>query len=214
MCSIVGSTSIEKVRELAELNEYRGQHSHSFFVFDRDFEDIVYRHKDFGALNIDDHLDKFTCEAPFFIVHQQAPTTENKDNTNIHPAQIGDFDLLWHNGIIKANEVKRLQEDLQTVNSWDTWLILKHVLDYNTPEGIDGTFSCLFFKQGEIYLFRNEISPLFIDDELNISSTKFDGSRPLPSNKMFMVDYTAGEQMKLKETGSFTTKENPYYFGE
>ena len=214
MCSIVASTSLEKVRELAELNEYRGQHSHSFFVFDREYQDLVYMHRDFGPLDIDRHLELYNSSMPFFIVHQQAPTTENKDSTNIHPAQISDgHDLLWHNGIIKAKEVERLKEDLQTTNSWDTWLLLKYLNDYNTPDGIDGTFSCLYFMQNEIFVFRNEISPLFVDDELNISSTKFEGSYSLPANKMFYID-TDTNPMTLVERESFTTKENPYYFGE
>ena len=66
-----------------------------------------------------------------------------------------------------------MQEGLQSKEQWDTglmhdWLINKKSLDY-----IDGTFACLRYKNGKLYIFRNEISPLFIDDELNISSTKF-----------------------------------------
>ena len=36
MCSIVGSFDIDRLRQLAELNAYRGTHSHSLYAFDSD----------------------------------------------------------------------------------------------------------------------------------------------------------------------------------
>lgn len=208
MCSIIGSKDINKVREFAELNAYRGQHSHSLYVYSDGAGTCTYQSKGFGPLIVDDH--KFELQAGDYIVaHQQAPTTENKTAEFIHPAEIS-TNLLWHNGIIKANEVKRLQEELQCKNSWDTFLILRHLLDYNTVDNIDGTFSCVWLHDGYLHAFRNEISPLFIDSELNISSTKFVNSEPLPPNTIFKLDTVT---MELERVSMFTTKENPYFFG-
>jgi hypothetical protein len=209
MCSIIGSKDINKVRELAELNAYRGQHSHSLFVYDDGLGTMSYQHKDFGPLVTENH--KFDMpEVGYIVAHQQAPTTENKTSEFIHPATIGGTEMLWHNGIVKANDIKRLQQELQCENSWDTYLILRHLLDYNTPNGIDGTFSCVWLYDGNLFVFRNEISPLFIDNELNISSTKFSNSESLPPNTIFMLDI---ENSGIKKISEFQTKENPYFFG-
>lgn len=214
MCSIIGSTSIEKVRELAELNEYRGTHSHSLFALDDETGVIVYRHRGFGPLDVDQHVSKIP-ENSYIIAHQQAPTTENKTKDFIHPAEVGGTELLWHNGIIKAAEIKRLQELLQCSNSWDTFLLLRHFIEFGNVNNIDGTFSCVCYHDGQLFIFRNEISPLFIDNKLNISSTKFENSKPVPPNKIFKADILLdhGIMRDLEQVGEFTTKENPYFFG-
>jgi len=51
---------------------------------------------------------------------------------------------------------------------------------------------------------------MFIDDQLNISSTKFDGSKPTRPNLIFKMNF---DEMVLEEEAEFKTKENPYYFG-
>ena len=120
MCSIIGSYDIEMVKDLAKLNEYRGQHSHSFFVLLNN--KVVYSHKDYGELNIADHLHKVDNDQNYYIVHQQAPTSLQVEDA-IHPAQLGDH-YLWHNGIIKNKCIKELQSIYRTSTDWDTKLLL------------------------------------------------------------------------------------------
>lgn len=209
MCSIIGSFSKNKIRELAELNAYRGQHSHSVFVFSRYAYNILYSHKGLGPLNIDDH----DLPAGYIICHQQAPTTDNKDLSSVHPAQLGER-LLWHNGIIKAHEVKRLQEHLESTSSWDTKLLLRYVIeeDLDALQNIDGTFSCVYYDGTSLYMFRNEISPLFIDQEKNISSTKFQHSESVGPNILWLFNNSADNiEDSLIHCGEFKTVNNPYY---
>jgi hypothetical protein len=71
MCSIIGSHSKDKIKELAELNAYRGQHSHSVYVFGYYTNEVLYSHKGLGPLNIDDH----DLPSGYIICHQQAPTS-------------------------------------------------------------------------------------------------------------------------------------------
>ena len=203
MCSIIASYSKSVIEELAALNAYRGQHSHSVYVFKKYTNELLYSHRDLGQLNINNHK----LPEGYIICHQQAPTTENKQKTDIHPAQVNNH-LLWHNGIIKEKAIKTLQADLESTSSWDTKLLLKYLIYYDKPSTIDGTFSCIWYNGTNLILFRNEISPLFIDKNLNISSTKFDGSQSIAPNKMFVLD------SELIEIGSFKTVENPYYFGD
>ncbi len=53
MCSIIASFSKNKTQELAAINAYRCQHSHSIYVF-KDYQ-VVYSHRDFGPLIMNDH---------------------------------------------------------------------------------------------------------------------------------------------------------------
>jgi asparagine synthetase B (glutamine-hydrolysing) len=208
MCSIIGSHSIEKIKELAELNAYRGQHSHSVYVFGYYTNEVLYSHKGLGPLNIDDH----DLPSGYIICHQQAPTTDNKDLNSVHPAQIGKS-LLWHNGIIKAHEIKRLQQYLESTCTWDTKLLLQYLVNEDTEalHCIDGTFSCVWYDS-ELLIFRNEISPLFIDDWANLSSTKFDKSVSVEPNKVWTFNYTADNISSMLELCStFETVDNPYF---
>lgn len=209
MCSIIGSHSKDKIKELAELNAYRGQHSHSVYVFENYTNKVLYSHKGLGPLNIDDH----NLPHGYIICHQQAPTTDNKDLNSVHPAQIGKS-LLWHNGIIKAHEVKRLQKYLESTCTWDTKLLLQFLVNEDTDalHCIDGTFSCVWYDNTDLLIFRNEISPMFIDHEANISSTKFKDSESVSPNKVLIFNYTAVNINDMLEwCNKFETVNNPYY---
>jgi glutamine phosphoribosylpyrophosphate amidotransferase len=204
MCSIIGSKSKEKLSQLAELNEYRGTHSHSLFVFN-DENEVIYSHRGFGKLVVSDH----PVIGAYYIAHQQAPTTESKSVQAIHPANV-DGALLWHNGIIKADDIKRLQQLHETDEKWDTKLLLTHYMETSNLSDVDGTFACVMWKDYEFRIFRNEISPLFCNEQGDISSTKFENSSPIPANKVLTFDPSYVNMFNV--VAEFTTKENPYYF--
>jgi hypothetical protein len=134
----------------------------------------------------------------FFIAHSQAPTS---NASNIHPASYGGA-LLWHNGIIKQ---KTLEDGV-----WDTQWMLTQIVDYgwSALSRVDGSFACVMYNEGKLYAFRNEISPLFVDNNLNISSTKFDSSYPITPNFVWEFDM---EWKMLRNIAHFETFENPYY---
>jgi len=207
VCSIIGSFSKDKIIELCELNAYRGQHSHSISYFNPEtnsFKEVNRAMGDIKSDNIkipDDH---------YCIVHMQAPTTENKHSKTIHPAKIGSS-LLWHNGIIKNHVCQRLGKEYFLSSTWDTYLLLHVMNAEGEPRNIDGTFSCLWYSGTRLFLFRNEISPMFIDSNFNISSTKFADSRPTLPDVIF--EFNTREKT-LIPVGEFKTVENPYYFGE
>jgi hypothetical protein len=206
MCSIIGSFKKETIVDLCELNAYRGQHSHSVSYYDLEHNDFFMISKSHGPVNYN------TIDIPpnhYCIVHMQAPTTEAKDDLSIHPAMI-ERDVLWHNGIIKEKEIERLQQKYHTNIKWDTYILLKHMMSEGTPDGIDGTFSCLWFDSYRMYLFRNEIAPMFIDDDFNISSTKFPDSRPTEPNCILLFEPGLKNVVPILH---FNTVENPYYFG-
>lgn len=207
MCSIIGSYSKDKIVELCELNAYRGQQSHSVSYYDIKRSNISIKR---GAGAVD--YDKIQIPLGFYcIVHMQAPTTQ--EVKTIHPAYF-EGNYLWHNGIIKQKDVARLKEEYQELTDWDTFLLLKSYYCDNTNalDKIDGTFSCLMYgNDGVLRLFRNQISPMFYDKDLNISSTKFEGSDPTPHDTIIILDL---QQNNLVGAAKFKTFENPYFFAE
>lgn len=208
MCSIIGSFDKDTIVDLCELNAYRGQHSHSISYFDIEHNDFFMIQKSFGPINYDkiDIPDNHYC-----IVHMQAPTTDNTQYVdNIHPAMY-ERCYLWHNGIIKEKEIARLRAENDIESTWDTYILLQHLINKGTPEGIDGTFSCLYYDGYRMYLFRNEISPMFIDKKFNISSTKFKGSQATEPNALLLFEPAI---RSIKPVLYFNTVENPYYFGD
>ena len=203
MCSIFGSFSKDKIVELAELNRYRGQHSYSYSYYHPDTNDITVS-KGLGDIPLDQIK---IPEGAYCIAHMQAPTTDNKTIESVHPAFTQGV-WLWHNGIIKDHWVKNAMKEYNLDISWDTFLILHKYLSTGKLDDIVGTFSCAYSGNKSLQLFRNEISPLFIDDNYNISSTKFEGSKSLEPNIIWKFHPGIG----INKIGSFNTVENPYFF--
>lgn len=214
MCSIVMGLNPEKVKELVELNKYRGVLSHSITEYDKDEKDIWAVYRSAGELDtslLNSSLLEDGFEYMFQIIHQQAPTTDNRSKSYIHPCEYKN-NFLWHNGIIKEKEIKALQKLYHLDTSWDTELLLHHILaspNY-TPDAIDGSFACVFINdKGHIFVFRNEIAPLFHTDT-EFSSTQFDGSQSLEANIVFRVIIKDGK-FELTPAANFKTHNNPYY---
>jgi hypothetical protein len=203
MCSISASKDKKLLLKLVDLNRYRGEESHSVsqFLYTDDGLDLKSQTKSYGPLD----LDLLDGNWDYCVVHQQAPTSKEVNNTDlatgrfIHPAE-KDKSYLWHNGIIKEGKFE---------GDWDTEWLFDQALNEDLNE-VDGTFACMLYHENQIYVFRNEISPLF-KDSASFSSTKFEGSTPVVPNIMWKLDYGTGV---LEEKWKFKTKENPYHFGE
>lgn len=215
MCAISGSFETSMLRELVSLNKYRGTLSHSIMYYNTVSNSISQMFRFKGDINVDDINIPTNC---YGVIHTQAPTTNGSDT--IHPAAIKtDIDLwyyLWHNGIIKEKDVTRLQKELGMPDEpWDTRLILQNYIVNNTFDNIEGSFSCVMAEPCDntynILIFRNEISPMFIDDNLNISSTKFTNSISTEANTIFKLNF---QNKHIEKVGVFTTKECPYFYGE
>lgn len=205
MCAIFGSFNRNKFSKLAEVNGYRGSHSYSISIYDPIKKEIKLIKRDLGKFSMDT-VDNYM--GVYWIGHIQAPTTDDKDLDSVHPSQ-EDFSWLWHNGIIKDNYVKEMQKEYGDIK-WDTRLLNLRLNDNKSLDEVDGAFSCLRYENGNMYLFRNEISPMFIDKELSISSTSFTGARKTTANAVLKLNF---DDYNYSVVQKFTTKENPYYFG-
>jgi hypothetical protein len=208
MCSIVGSFETDKLKELVLLNSYRGSFSHSVSYYDINEHKFSYLQKAFGSPNMDE------IEIPtdhYGIVHVQAPTTSQTDTQSIHPSTRWNS-LLWHNGILKPKTIEFLQRAYDDTSVWDTGLLHRKLVGPDPmPNDVDGSFSCLWYDDltDNLFLFRNQISPMFIDINLNISSTKFEGSESTQPDVFLRMDF---KNMTTEETFKFETVNNPYFF--
>ena len=203
MCAITGSLYKEKLKELYTLNAYRGELNYSLATFKLYKGNVVFQtlFQDSGKMP-DTLIDSAPCkEGDFVLAHSQAPTT---NSNNIHPAVYGEA-MLWHNGIIKQNKL--------SPGTWDTAWLLEQIIDYgwSSLSRVDGTFACIMYLHDNLYVFRNEISPLFIDDRFNISSTKYQGSVPLTPNRVWKLNF---ETKYLDSIAYFQTMNNPYFIPE
>lgn len=220
MCSIIGSFEPKMLVHLYELNSYRGTHSHSITVYDYRNKKIRYCDRQLGVLE-ERQLINVTRTFPgdYYIVHSQAPTTENVSIKSVHPAmhhnnEVRDISLLWHNGILKPKTINMLKQATGIDSSWDTELLLYHMVYKGNLSEVDGSFACLMYHMGDLYMFRNEISPLFIDFDMNISSTPFEIS-PVDGGKSISVKPNTVFKLDLHNKSSiiqsvFNTKNSPY----
>lgn len=202
MCAIIGSFSKDKLYELYQLNSYRGALSYSLAAFKiKNNNEVEFNNIDMGRGELSKELVDKTSDGLFYVAHSQAPTTQA---TNIHPAMYGHA-MLWHNGIIKQKSLP--------VGSWDTAWLLENIINYgwSSLSRVDGTFACVLYNANELFVFRNEISPLFLDNNLNISSTKFENSFSIDPNIVFKIDLFNN---KIQKVAFFDTFENPYYIPE
>jgi asparagine synthetase B (glutamine-hydrolysing) len=203
MCAITGSLDKNKLKELYALNTYRGELSYSLASFRPQKDRVIFQTLFQESGKIPEGLidSVLTQTGDFLVCHSQAPTT---NSNNVHPAVYGDA-MLWHNGIIKQKNILE--------GSWDTAWLLKNIIDYgwSSLSRIDGTFACIMYLAGDLFIFRNEISPLFLDDQFNVSSVKFEGSRSLTPNKVWKLNF---ETSYLDTVAYFDTFENPYYIPE
>lgn len=218
MCAIIGTKDFTTLLGMIDLNSYRGSHSHSISFYNIETGNLELLKRDFG---MPDLYGWIIPENTYCVAHIQAPTTNEKTIESIHPAVGGNTKnfipdhALWHNGILKEDTIKEFSSKYKT--TWDTKQILNIIIDewndIKSFDHLDGTFSCVYYRKetGCLYTFRNEISPLFIDDNMNISSTKFEGSRETEPNQIWQLNL---KDNTMTSIGTFTTVENPYFFGD
>jgi len=210
MCSIIGSFSKQKFKELVKLNQSRGSFSYSFLQFDTTAMSVKSLEQNFGEFPLE-IVDKAE-EGMFFFGHCQAPTGGLINDPNrIHPVQ-NKNEFLFHNGIIKQKDVTRLREEHSTIEGWDTKLMLLEIQKrglIETLNTIDGSFACAYKNNNSIFIFRSQAGTLFVDAALNISSTKFDGAERINHDTIFELNLLT---TSINICGKFKSKSSPYFY--
>jgi glutamine phosphoribosylpyrophosphate amidotransferase len=205
MCGIIGSFSKGKINELGKLNKSRGNKVFSLSSIKEGSMDIKRELREFDVV---EEISGYS------VLHIQSPTKISSLTENdTHPVNINSSTYLWHNGMLLDSSIKFLQKELNEDREWDTFLLLKWLVknnfDFNCLNNLEGSFACLLMKESDLYCFRNKISPLFIDNYLNISSTKFDGSKSITFNTIYRFDFSS---LELEEISKFNCEYNPYNF--
>lgn len=185
MCSIIGSFDKDKLCELVKLNQFRGNFSYSFtdLDFDNTYKTQVKEFGDFDC-NVSKDLQGYG------ICHVQAPTGGSvKDYNRIHPAT-NQNGMLWHNGLLTSRGIKNCQKLLNSNETFDTKLLLEAITlkGFNILSEIEGLFACLLILDGKTYIFRTKHAKLFIDNNLNISSERFNGGKCINFDTVYEID--------------------------
>lgn len=194
MCSIFGSYNKDEFIKLSKLNSHRGQHSFSIASYDTE---LLMIEKDFGEFipPIDD-------EDGLYIGHIQAPTTQQRDMSSVHPSVVDDT-FLWHNGIIKETQLKKWNCE----GRWDTECLHKFIqFDLTRLSEVDGSFACLLYSDKKLYLFRNDNCPMFVKDS-TFSSVKFDGSESIDAGVVYQLIDSTWTQTEI----TFNTNKTFYW---
>ena len=209
MCGIIVSRSIKKFKELVTLNENRGTFSYSItlLIYSDNYEILKqkYFYRNFGGFDFD-ILKKVNIyiDVPFYLIgHVQAPTGGLiHDKQRIHPSNCADKQYLYHNGILKSKYIKEwLVKDGYAANIanidnppsiWDTEILNNNIYKYGFKclDNVKGSFACILIKDKEIFVFRNNNSILYFDNNMNFSSVKFENSFELKSGEVFRLDLT------------------------
>jgi hypothetical protein len=210
MCSIVGSFSVEKFKELLELNKSRGSFSYSLTVIDS-YKNKSTTTKDFGDFDLSllDNIPK----GAYLLGHCQAPTNGlHKLVERIHPYVMKNGSKILHNGIIKTKSMKILNEKMGTNYEWDTQALAEYISSdlISRLADIEGSFACVLIEDNTfVEVFRNAIAPLFTDDNGNLSSTKFKSSISIKENTFYLLSFVTKSFLPI---GTFINTHNPYYF--
>lgn len=211
MCAIIGSFNKNIFRKLVKLNSSRGNFSYSLMCFNYKTLKVDKLIRNFHKFNF--NLLPLGKNTHYYVGHIQSPTNKLVFKRNrIHPVKIKN-NYLYHNGILKNNQIKNFNKLYNQQISWDSKLLLLHILKsnnlVNALDTVDGSFACILLQNINMHIFRNSSSILFYDINLNISSTKFENSQELQFNKIFKFDF---KYRKLKEINQFNNINNPYFF--
>lgn len=212
MCGIFGTYDRNKIQELAEANSERGQYGWSVTLFEENKGKLT-------AMNSLSGLGEFPKDvklpkALYYLCHIRAATSGGENEISLHPAKFL-FNSLWHNGIIKAASLEKYAEAVGDC-PWDTLLFLSELI-LSEKRGLkldqilsttQGSFACCFYSSGSLRVFRNELAPLYIDADMNISSTSFCNSEEIKAFKIFNFDIIG---RTFLETGSFSCTSPTYY---
>lgn len=201
MCSIIGSYDLEVLKKLIKLNQHRGNFSYSVT---RICEAGTVTKREFGEL--DPNSLNETLKDCYFLCHVQAPTGGLvKDENRIHPIKY-EGDLLWHNGILTDSGIRMLQVDTESKETFDTYLMVKALEKFGIEvlSFIEGLFSCVWKnKDGKYFVFRTKHGKLYVDENLSISSERFEGSKCINYDTVYLIDW---ENRCLVPVDTFKTR--------
>ena len=217
MCGIFASKNLIGLSQLAKQNQHRGQLSWSLCKFDGKNRPLQYAGPSIFPRNIPALVPESNSNSEYFIGHVRASTDSQTEELK-QPVTIGD-NLLWHNGLLLDKCVENLSKKYQVpfgLNRWDSYLLLQHLLHRGDMKELQGSFSCLYWNNDlrKLFVFRNELSPMFYGDDLSFSSVPVSrATQELPANAMFEVPIANGNNRLTKVLNSESYTGRGLYYG-
>ena len=188
MCAIIGSFDRDVVRELIKTNQHRGRVAYSLSLFNVESGDV---HTVHGKGEFDlKLLENIEVGKEYILCHLQSPTGVVDTHENrVHPSMIDRKSYLWHNGILMPFTMNMIQEKLAFKSNFDTHLLHHWLNDKYNLDDIDGSFACVHIENGIMKVFRSRHAKLYIDNDMTISSERFDGSMCIKYDCIYRTDF-------------------------
>lgn len=193
MCGIFTSDNEDMFKYLQQINLHRGHVDKISITLSNPIQQVKTFHK--GQYNVG---------------HIQAPTNQiqlENTNTNTQPVFI-DGNFIVHNGILKQSYIEQQINKYRT--SFDTEILFRLILEhgFDILNDVDGSFACILCLNDNYYVFRNNPGVIFMDEHLNISTTKFKNSDLIPEGQVFMLNL---KDKKTEIVSRFKSKSKPYF---
>lgn len=205
MNTIIGSFSKDKIIEIAELNP-PGAVAHSVSCYDIENRGLFSINRGRGKLKYKMLDSDPSFYKILFLQYGEDKHIQPTTDYDIYPSESPRDNFyehaLWFKGELKPKEIEKLQFEEDTKDDWGPDLLLKHVVRYEAPVDVDGSFACVYCDGKDLFIFRNEFESMFIDQDMNISTVAFSGSTTTSANKMFKLDF---KKKGLKQVDEFAT---------
>ena len=194
MCAIYGSRSLEKFKELYELNIQRGDSAYGLVLINNHKKAFILK----GAGRCNKLMEMIPSQNSFiyYTGHTQAPTSAAQlfNPKTSHPFICGDW-IVSHNGVLTNHEALRERVLKEKVNIVDSSVISalldEEVEDCRLSEiaavlsELEGTHSTTIYnRRHKALLIARCGSTLFVDEEGSYSSTEFKGSKEVPDGAL------------------------------
>ena len=196
---IIGSFSKPKILELIDANKIPDCYAHSVGIFEIETGRMLSVNRGYGDVDCDKLYDGGFA---YYTIIWRQPTNVGR---NLQPATMmadrhSYYELnLWHIGNLTPNAVKRLQHDEDNIERWDTQLFIKHLCRFGAPVDIEGSFACVYCDDIDLFVFRNELENMYIDNDMNICSNVFPDSFVVSQNKVWKFDWKKKQINSVEE---------------
>ena len=207
MCSICGSSSLDKAYDLYRSGLDRGSFASGFLAFTQNHFQLLKQETPFEIEELKNNLNDLDEFPIYYLFHSRAPTNTKEPSFNYnttHPFNFG-FYFVAHNGIIQNFTDFKNHSEFDVDSS-----IIPYHLHVNkgdiskTYSEYKGLLTSWIYDTEKLYVVKAG-SSLHMDDD-SFSSIAFDGSKQINEDGI-IYEFTG---LKFKQISTFNYN-NPYF---
>ena len=207
MCSICGSSSLDKAYDLYRSGLDRGSFASGFLAFTQNHFQLLKQETPFEIEELKNHLNDLDEFPIYYLFHSRAPTNTKEPSFNYnttHPFNFG-FYFVAHNGIIQNFTDFKNHSEFDVDSSIIPYHLHTNKGDISkTYSEYKGLLTSWIYDTEKLYVVKAG-SSLHMDDD-SFSSIAFDGSKQINEDGI-IYEFTG---LKFKQISTFNYN-NPYF---